>query len=69
MKKEAREKQLRDAERLQSARPVSARTARSAMSQKNVVPPAQPAVNPEDEKKLAMRRAIAEKLRQEVIRQ
>lgn len=68
MKKEAREKQLKDAERLQSARPMSARAARSAMSQKPVVAAPQPSTNPEDEKKMAMRRAIAEKLRQEVIR-
>lgn len=69
MKKEAREKQLKDAERLQSARPMSARAARSAMSQKPNLAAPPPSTNPEDDKKLAMRRAIAEKLRQEVIRQ
>ena len=64
MKKDAREKQLRFAEREHaSQRPVSARAARSALQ----APPAAAAHTPDDCKKMAMRKAIAEKLRQEVI--
>jgi len=65
MKKEAREKQLREAERDSgSHRPVSARAARSALQ----APSAQElAATAESDKKMAMRKAIAEKLRQEVI--
>lgn len=63
MKKEQREKQLGDAEKSGPKRPSSARAARSAMRQ----PPEESAQAAEDEKKLAMRRAIADRLRQEVI--
>ena len=66
MKKEAREKQLQEAERTQSKRPVSARAARSALS-KGDAGVGNSKAKAEDDKKLAMRRAIAEKLRQEVI--
>lgn len=64
MKKEAREKQLGAATKSQPQRPQSARAARSAMnrSQEQKSPDAA-----EDQKKLAMRKAIADKLRQEVI--
>jgi len=62
MKKEAREKQLREAERGRaSQRPVSARAARSALQHH------QSAGDADTDKKMAMRKAIAEKLRQEVI--
>jgi len=64
MKKEAREKQLRDAERdAASQRPVSARAARSALQSSGP----QAAASAENDKKMAMRKAIAEKLRHEVI--
>lgn len=64
MKKEAREKQLKDAERSAPKRPMSARAARSALTK----PPALPTAEQiEDEKKMAMRRAIADKLREEVV--
>lgn len=66
MKKEAREKQLLDAEQTQgSKRPVSARAARIAMRDQPAA--ASSEVSAENERKLAMRRAIAEKLREEVI--
>lgn len=61
MKKEAREKQLGKAEQSQSGRPQSARTARSAL-QGDV-----DTLSEEEQKKIAMRKAIAAKLRQEVI--
>jgi hypothetical protein len=65
MKKEARASQLDEAERAKGAqRPVSARTARSALSS---TPAQQTTASAENDKKMAMRRAIAEKLRQEVI--
>jgi len=64
MKKEAREKQLREAEHDRgSHRPVSARAARSALQ----APAQQSTASVENDKKMAMRKAIAEKLRQEVI--
>jgi len=64
MKKEARERQLREAERDRgSQRPVSARAARSALQ----ASAQQSAATAESDKKMAMRKAIAEKLRQEVI--
>lgn len=62
MKKEAREKQLGTAEKEGPARPQSARAARAAMKDQT-----SGGQQTEDEKKLAMRRAIAEKLRAEVI--
>ncbi len=62
MKKEAREKQLAKAEG-SSNRPRSARVARSAMDED----PALLASREEEAKKIEMRKAIAEKLRQEVI--
>ena len=62
MKKETREKQLGAAAKSQPQRPQSARAARSAM--KNGP---ETAGNKEDQKKMAMRKAIAEKLREEVI--
>jgi hypothetical protein len=65
MKKEAREKQLEEVERTKGVmRPVSARAARVALHSS---PAQQSATSVENEKKMAMRRAIAEKLRQEVI--
>jgi len=65
MKKEAREKQLREAERDRgSHRPVSARAARSALQGSSAQ---QSLHTAENDKKMAMRKAIAEKLRQEVV--
>ena len=60
LKKQQREKQLNTAEKT-TKRPSSARAARIAMQ---ATPPAQ---TQEDEKKMAMRRAIADKLKMEVI--
>ena len=60
MKKEAREKQLGSELKSQPKRPQSARAARSAMQNEL-------SAKAEDEKKMAMRRAIADKLKQEVI--
>lgn len=66
MKKEARASQLEEAERSHGAqRPVSARTARTALS--TAATSQSSATSTDSDKKMAMRRAIAEKLRQEVI--
>ena len=65
MKKEAREKQLRESEQDHgSQRPVSARAARSALQAPTHQ---QSQATADTDKKMAMRKAIAEKLRQEVI--
>jgi hypothetical protein len=64
MKKQAREKQLGTAASQQPTRPQSARTARSAMAAGG----AGDGNEEEDAKKLQMRRAIADRLRQEVIK-
>ena len=67
MKREAREKQLHEAERDRAVhRPVSARAARSALHA-STAQQSQPGRSAENDKKMAMRKAIAEKLRQEVI--
>ena len=63
MKKEAREKHLGVEVQSQPKRPASARAARSAMKGGDM-----PATSDEDEKKMAMRRAIADKLKREVIK-
>ena len=66
MKKEAREKQLHEAERDRGLhRPVSARAARSALHASAAQHSQDRSA--ENDKKMAMRKAIAEKLRQEVI--
>jgi hypothetical protein len=67
MKKETREKQLGAATKSQPQRPQSARAARSAMSKAPSETPVAP--SEEDQRKMAMRKAIAEKLRSEVINQ
>ncbi|XP_046564390.1 cilia- and flagella-associated protein 36-like isoform X1 [Haliotis rubra] len=64
MKKEEREKQLRRVESAQPQRPQSARAARAAMSGKTAEPEKR---DPEMEKRLAMRKAIADRLKSEVI--
>ena len=64
MKKEERKKQLGKAEKENPKRPQSARAARSALAQQE---PAEAAISEEDEKRMAMRKAIADKLRAEVI--
>ena len=64
MKKKEREKLLLSAERSQPQRPVSARAARAALNQDNRLTKT---VNPEDEKKLAMRRAIANRIKTELM--
>lgn len=63
MKKEEREKLLLRAESDGPKRPCSARAARKAVDD----PHQASEMSKEDEKKLQMKRAIAEKLRQEVI--
>ncbi|KAI0220419.1 Cilia- and flagella-associated protein 36 [Lamellibrachia satsuma] len=63
MKKQARAKQLQD--HAQPQRPQSAKAARSVMVKELPAPP--DGKNEEDAKKLAMRRAIADKLRREVL--
>ncbi|GFR66891.1 cilia- and flagella-associated protein 36-like [Elysia marginata] len=66
MKRKEREKQLLTAEHSQPQRPASARAARAALGQggngQN-----QKAANAEDEKKLAMRRAIADRIKSELM--
>ncbi|CAG2257497.1 cilia- and flagella-associated protein 36-like [Mytilus galloprovincialis] len=62
MKKKEREKQLLAAEQTQPQRPVSARNARSALQGDQ-----QKKVDPEEEKKLAMRKAIANRLKSELL--
>ncbi|XP_071078921.1 cilia- and flagella-associated protein 36-like isoform X1 [Haliotis cracherodii] len=64
MKKDEREKQLRRVESAQPQRPQSARAARAAMSGKMAEPEKR---DPEMEKRLAMRKAIADRLKSEVI--
>ena len=65
MKKEAREKQLQEAEKSMHAQcPVSARAARSTL---RAPPPVKDEAAAENEKKMAMWHSIAEKLREEVI--
>ena len=68
-KKAEREKKLESYESEKGpanrGRPQSARAARSAMSGGRKAPAA--SANPEDEKKLAMRRAIADRLKNEVV--
>ena len=60
MKKEEREKKLKDFEKSNPKRPQSARAARSALQEKTTAAK-------EDEDKMAMRRAIAKKLQEELI--
>ncbi|XP_021345422.1 cilia- and flagella-associated protein 36-like [Mizuhopecten yessoensis] len=67
MKKAEREKQLLSAEQSQQARPTSARVARAALkSQKEELSPSK-TLSPEEEKKMAMRRAIASRLKAEML--
>ena len=66
MKKNERKKQLDQYSKTESKkRPTSARVARQAVS--GGAEAAKPAVSAEDAKKIAMRKALAEKLRKEVI--
>ena len=60
MKKDVRSKQLETAEKSNPGRPQSARAARKALNEET-------AMSAEDEKKQQLRKAIAEKLRAEVI--
>lgn len=66
MKRKEREKQLLSAEKSQPQRPASARAARAALQQ-GEAPPKPPRLSPEEEKKLAMRRAIAERIKSELM--
>ena len=66
LKKAAREQQLGEAARDQPKRPASARAARSALRDDGGAG-GDSALSPEDQRKMAMRRAIAEKLRAEVV--
>ncbi|CAG5130675.1 unnamed protein product [Candidula unifasciata] len=66
MKRKEREKQLLSAEKSQPQRPASARAARAALQQGGA-PQKPPRLSPEEEKKLAMRRAIAERIKSELM--
>ncbi|XP_062584327.1 cilia- and flagella-associated protein 36-like [Saccostrea cucullata] len=65
MKKKEREKQLLAAEKSQPKRPVSARMAKSAME--DGVSEKSNKLSPEEEKKMAMRKAIADRLKAEML--
>ena len=65
MKRKEREKQLLTAEKSNPQRPMSARVARQAM--KGETGGDDKKVSPEEQKKLDMRRAIANKLKAELI--
>ena len=65
MKRKEREKQLLSAASDQPARPASARAARNALRQPEA--PAEPAAPSEEEKKLAMRKAIANRIKSELM--
>lgn len=65
MKRREREKRLLSAASSQPARPASARAARSALSQPDAV--AESATPSEEDKKLAMRKAIANRIKSEVM--
>ena len=65
MKRKEREKQLLSATSDQPARPASARAARNALRQPEA--PAEPAAPSEEEKKLAMRKAIANRIKSELM--
>jgi len=67
MKKQARAKQLQDVTHAQPQRPQSAKAARSVMVKGTDAAPPADGKTEEDAKKLAMRRAIADKLRREVL--
>ena len=63
MKKKEREKQLLSAEKTQPERPQSSRNARSALQGGQETKK----VDPEEEKKMAMRKAIANRLKSELL--
>ncbi|KAK7103618.1 hypothetical protein V1264_018485 [Littorina saxatilis] len=65
MKRKEREKQLLSAASSQPARPASARAARNALSQAEAS--AEPAAPSEEDKKLAMRKAIANRIKSELM--
>nr|KAG5712787.1 hypothetical protein BaRGS_007384 [Batillaria attramentaria] len=67
MKRKEREKQLLSAASTQPNRPSSARAARAALNQPGKTADSAPAVNAEEEKKLAMRKAIASRIKSEVM--
>lgn len=67
MKKREREKQLHNASKDLHQRPTSARVAHKAISRGGDVSTEAKSTNVDDEKKLAMRKAIAERLKAEVI--
>ncbi|KAJ8309028.1 hypothetical protein KUTeg_013902 [Tegillarca granosa] len=69
MKKKEREKQLLTAEKSQPQRPMSARAAKSALSKSGGPESSSKQLSPEEEKKLAMRKAIAVRLKSEVLGQ
>lgn len=64
MKRKEREKQLLTAEQSNPQRPMSARAARQTMDGKS---DDEKKVSPEEQKKLEMRRAIANKLKAELM--
>lgn len=70
MKKKEREKQLLAAEQSHPQRPMSAQTAKSLLNSKpdedsQVLEPTK--LSPDEEKKLSMRRAIANRLKAELL--
>lgn len=65
MKKKEREKQLLAAEKSQPKRPMSARMAKSAMQEGSTNESDK--LSPEEEKKMAMRKAIADRLKAEML--
>lgn len=65
MKRREREKQLLSAESSQPTRPASAQAARNAM--RRTEPEPEPSEPTEEEKKLAMRRAIASRIKSELM--
>ncbi|KAL3874662.1 hypothetical protein ACJMK2_037644 [Sinanodonta woodiana] len=65
MKRKEREQQLLSLEQDQQKRPTSAQVARNALKGEKKSEPAKP--NPEEQKKLEMRRAIASKLKAELM--
>ncbi|XP_013404127.1 cilia- and flagella-associated protein 36 [Lingula anatina] len=67
MKKKEREKQLLTAEKAAPARPKSARAARSSLTPASVPPAEDKEMSAEAQKQLEMRKAIAARLRQEVV--
>lgn len=67
MKKKEREKQLLTAEQSNPGRPISAQVARRSMKEGEGSEETQSKVSPEEQKKIEMRRTIANKLKAELM--